>query len=187
MLDLNTLIPRCHQLSRVTGEWDLKTNRCEVIMLIVGDLVAAHQADRDERRGNLDFYRYRVELLRDEGGASFYPGIYQEELGGTADNMLAGACIQLCDFASGFELPLAMIISSHQEEALAVDQCPDNFGQCLLGITDSLVQVASAETPKEQAEEIGRALAHMDHVATQFKMDLSTLVNLRLQYIASQD
>lgn len=182
MLDLNTLIPRCHQLSRVTGEWDLNSNRCEVIMLIVGDLVGAHQADRDERRGNSTTYLKRVALLEEK----FQTKIFEYELGGTADDMLAGACILLCDFASEFELPLAVIISSHQEEASNLDQCPDNFGQCLLTLTNSLVDVASADTPKEEAEEIGRALAHMDHVATQFKMDLSTLVDLRLQYIASQ-
>lgn len=181
-INLIELIPRCHAGSRTKGFWDVTPNRSQQLMLVVSELAEALEADRKGRRANL--IDYEVQVARDsalpaEFRAKVQQASFLNNVKDSVEDELADAYIRLCDFVGGFDLDIEEVAAEH--ETL---ECPENFGEALLGIT---AVVCMTDYELDMAERtVGMALAHIEALCRKTGIDLATHIDLKLRYNATR-
>lgn len=182
-IDLTELIPRVHEAAKLNGWWDTPRNAAEALMLCVAELSEALEADRNGHRANLEKFNAALaenpKCLDETGMAGYTASAFRSYIKDSVSDELADAYIRLCDFAGGFGLDLAELTDNY--EGL---ECPENFGEALLGITGIIVMGEYNREDRERAT--GMALAHIEALCAREGIDLAAHIDLKLAYNATR-
>lgn len=181
-INLIELIPRCHQAAKAKGFWGVTPNRSQMLMLVVSELSEALEADRKHRRADLRDYEIFAASdpkLPSEFRQRVQVTSFLENVKDTVEDELADAYIRLCDFVGGFGLDAEEVAGEHE----TLD-CPDNFGEALLGITAIVCMVDYELDGSERT--VGMALAHIEALCEKMDIDLPTHIDLKLAYNATR-
>lgn len=176
-IDLTTLIPRCHEAAKAKGFWDTLPNRSQMLMLVVSELAEALEADRKGRFTMEGCLEGTLNTL--EHCPQYFETRFVANIKDTVEDELADAYIRLCDFVGGFGLDIEEVGSEH--ETL---ECPENFGEALLGTTAIVCMVDYELDASERA--VGMALAHIEALCKLRGIDLATHIDLKLRYNATR-
>ncbi|TGE05596.1 nucleoside triphosphate pyrophosphohydrolase family protein [Hymenobacter fodinae] len=194
-INLLELIPRCHEAAKAKGFWDVRPNAGQLLMLVIGELGEAQEADRKGRNaGALDIDR----LVAMSNGtyhapqsSEDYPWFFKSTVKDTVGDELADAYIRLCDFAGGFNLDLALI---------SIQKCDpnhwvigtDNFGDALLTCVQAVMDMQKVRLRTGFANNcmegpLADALTWIEVLARQHHVDLATHIDLKLRYNATRE
>jgi hypothetical protein len=182
MIDLLTLIPRCHEASKANGWWDVNPNSGQALMLVVSELSEALEADRSGTKP--DWEGFKTEM---DAGMSFRAA-FLEHIKDTVGDELADAYIRLCDYAGGFQVDLSDFAGPERAAVLAMchpDEVPANFGEALLPIVQDVLNINTARKI-ESALHLSGALLKLELLCHARGIDLATHIDVKLRYNATR-
>jgi hypothetical protein len=189
MIDLLTLIPRCHEASKANGWWEPRPNAGQQLMLVVSELSEALEADRSGRKGDvLKYVASTAELAKNPQYSPFQPATFQELVKDSVGDELADAYIRLCDYAGGFQVDLSDFAGPERAAVLAMchpDEVPANFGEALLPIVQDVLNINTARKI-ESALHLSGALLKLELLCHARGIDLATHIDLKLRYNATR-
>lgn len=117
MLNLEELIPRCHQAARANGWWKNLQPIGTRLMLIVSELSEAMEADRKGHFASLPGYERAITPPYAFDDEQFRINVFRaafiENVKDSVEDELADALIRICDLAGGASLSA----QAFQEEA----------------------------------------------------------------------
>ena len=189
-LDLPALMDRCHAGAKAKGFWPEGNppNPGQQLMLAIGELAEAQEADRKNRRANLPAYELAIDQRiatwihpnpppRTEVCAPLFEGFIKDSV----EDELADCYIRLLDFAVGFgKADFVVRLYKGQPHS----SLPENFGAALLRLTGHIRDTMPGTSPSGSihSDQLAEALRGIEELATRMGIDLFRHIDLKLAY-----
>lgn len=183
-IDLTTLIPRCHEAAKAKGFWDVLPNPGQMLMLAIGELGEAQEADRKGRHFKAD--EWALYPLDPEQNPQFAHD-FERRVKDTVPDELADTYIRLCDYAGGFGVD----VTFWENERISLlrfcgpESVPANLGEAMLPIVEDIVNVNCGSKTKSSLHLSG-ALLKLELLCKARGIDLATHIDLKLRYNATR-
>lgn len=103
-----------HQINKDKGFWDKPRNTGESLMLVNSELCEALEADRNNKRADLQ----RLQILLNSGNEitpSLFKSVFECDIKDTFQDEIADAVIRLLDLAEGMNIDLEFHIRHKME------------------------------------------------------------------------
>ncbi|MCC3159711.1 hypothetical protein LJ737_20890 [Hymenobacter sp. 15J16-1T3B] len=186
-IDLTTLIPRCHEAAKAKGFWDVLPNPGQMLMLAIGELGEAQEADRKGRRVTCNAVHFAPMLAGMPHPTDGARALFETTVKDTVEDELADTYIRLCDYAGGFGIEVAYWENERSSLLKFCDpeSVPTNLGEAMLPIVEDIIKV-NCGSKTRSAMALSGALLKLELLCAARGIDLATHIDLKLAYNATR-
>lgn len=196
MLNLEELIPRCHNAAKANGWWENPQPVATLMMLTCSELAECLEADRAKKRADLQAYDRLVDEA-EAGGAAVWGDaptlearkaeLFKWKVKDTVEDELADAFIRLCDYAGSKEQDyLSAYLNGAANKSAKLFNPDRDLPTFLLVATSNVAEVAWCRDVDALDSQLGRAMGSVLAIAMAKDIDLARHIDLKLAYNATR-
>lgn len=185
---INDLISSSYDVACKHGFHDVETSIEHQMMLVIGELGEAVEADRKNRRADVDAFKEleKIRIGSDEEYASYINKCFVEHIKDTVEDELADVCIRLFDICGYFQIDIA------QPSETMVDDWVHLFGsysftEKAYAVVRLLSGCQTGCAESELSTNIGSALYFIQYWCDDLGIDLDWHIDAKERYNSSRE